>query len=119
MQVVVRGSRLPVLNGQLRVARAEAADGGKGSSQRAVGMGWDGMGWAPPGRGDATEMIELKERLDNSLRQKVWILGCPAWGWAQWSLWVSSSSGSSVVRGFQMWLRTLGVVTLGEWVGER
>lgn len=48
MQVVVRGSRLPVLNGQLRVARAEAADGGKGSSQRAVGMGWDGM--APPGQ---------------------------------------------------------------------
>lgn len=117
MQVVVRGSRLPVLNGQLRVARAEAADGGKGSSQRAVGMGWDGMG--PPGRGDATEMIELKERLDNALQQKVWILGGPAWGWAQWSLWVSSSSGSSVVRGFQMWLRTLGVVTLGEWVGER
>lgn len=117
MQVVVRGSRLPVLNGQLRVARAEAADGGKGSSQRAVGMGWDGMG--PPGRGDATEMIELKERLDNSLRQKVWILGCPAWGWAQWSLWVSSSSGSSVVRGFQVWLRTLGVVRLGEWAGER
>lgn len=57
--------------------------------------------------------------MDNALEQKVWILDGPAWGWARWSLWVSSCSGSSVVRGFQEWLRTVGVVMLGEWEGER
>ena len=77
------------------------------------------MGWTPQGSGDGTEMVELKERLDNALQQKVWILGDPAWDWAQWSLWVSSCLGSSVVRGFQEWLRTLAIVRLGEWEGER
>lgn len=32
---------------------------------------------------------------------------------------LSSSLGSSVVLGFQEWLRTVGVVRLGEWEGER
>lgn len=73
----------------------------------------------PQGSADGTGMRELEERVDNALEQKVWILGGPAWGWARWSLWVSSCSGSSVVRGFQEWLRTVGVVMLGEWEGER